>query len=339
MTECCDNPKRFKIAISAGLIGAIVAHAVIFATVERTLPKVEQYLLDTPQTATPEAPPGGINFDSNRYGSPNTLPVNDAARDELKKQILGRRITPYYSPNVQPYRAPNDCPDCPPSAVSPRPAPNVTPNTVPANTKPSNVQPVKTQERYSIELFVTNDQQSQALQQWFKTHSTLTKWTTTCNHNTYTADNPLYKSRYAAIVPPDAFPVVLVTAPNGGHVYAADRYSLPQSAAELVTQISDATKLHQSIMAGNTSPLPAQPQPPVNGQATQHPSPDYIEQCPDGNCTPNDSRFPLLDRLRDKKKDTVEGLLSAIFSPTEFLMQILIVAIGTFIIIYLIRTR
>ena len=325
MTECCDNPKRFKIAISAGLIGAIVAHAIIFATVERTLPKVEQYLLDTPQTATPNAPPGGINFDSNRYGSPNTLPVNDAARDEIKKQILGRRITPYRSPN---------CPDgnCPPN-VQPVPA-----NTVPANTKPSNVQPVKTQERYSIELFVTNDQQSQALQQWFKTHATLQKWTTTCNHNTYTADNPLYKSRYAALVPPDAFPVVLVTAPNGGHVYAADRYVLPQTADSLVTEISDATKLHQSIMAGNTSPLPAQPQPPVGSQPAQHPAPDYMEQCIDGKCPP-DSRFPLLSKLKDKPKDTIEGLLSAIFSPTEFLMQILIVAIGTVIIIYLIKTR
>jgi hypothetical protein len=329
MTECCDNPKRFKIAISAGLIGAIVAHAIIFATVERTLPKVEQYLLDTPQTATPEAPPGGINFDSARYGSPNTLPVNDAARDELKRQILGRRITPYRSPN---------CPDgnCPPNYQ-----PNVQPvpaKTVPSNTKPSNVQPVKTQERYSIELFVANDQQSQALQQWFKTHATLQKWTTTCNHNTYTADNPLYKSRYAALVPPDAFPVVLVTAPNGGHVYAADRYALPQTAAGLVTEISDATKLHQSIMAGNTSPLPAQPQPPVGSQTAQHPAPDYIEQCADGKCPP-DSRFPLLDRLKDKPKDTVEGLLNALFSPAEFLMQILIVAIGTVIIIYLIKTR
>jgi hypothetical protein len=333
MTECCDNPKRFKIALSAGLIAAIIAHAVIFAGVERALPKVEQYLLDTPQTATPAAPPGGLNFDSARYGSPNTLPVNNAARDEIKKQILGRRITPYSTP----YRSPN-CPDgnCPPGTQ-----PNVqpVPNSVPANnTQTSNMQPVKTQERYSIELFVTNDQQSQAMQQWFKTHPTLQKWTTTCNHNTYTADNPLYRSRYAPLIPPDSFPVCLVTAPNGGHVYAADRYALPTTAAALVTAISDATKLHQSIMAGSTSPLPAQPQPPVNGQAAQHPAPDYIEQCADGSCPP-DARFPLLDRLRDRPKDTVEGLLTAIFSPTEFLMQILIIAVGTFIIIYLIKTR
>lgn len=331
MTECCDNPKRFKIAISAGLLAAIFAHAVIFATVERTLPKVEEYLLDSPQTATPAAPPGGINFDSNRYGSPNTLPVNDAARDELKRQILGRRITPYRSPN---------CPDgtCPPGTVPAQPMPNVTPanNTQPK--QPSNLQPVKTQERYSIELFVNNDQQSQSLQSWFKTNSTLQKWTTTCNHNIYDSNNPLYRSRYAALIPPDAFPVCLVTAPNGGHVYAADRYALPTTAAALVTEISDATKLHQSIMAGNNSPLPAQPQPPVGSQATMHPAPDFVEQCKDGSCPP-DSRFPLLDRLRDRPKDSVEGLLNAIFSPTEFLFQILIIAIGTFVIIYLIKTR
>lgn len=334
MTDCCNTPKRFTLALSAGLIVAIVANAIISAGVNRTIPKIEQYLLDTPQTVTPTAPPGGINFDSNRYGSPNTLPVNDAARDEIKKQILGRRITPYYSPNVQPYRVPNNCPDCPPSKQ-----PNVqpVPNNLPPS-KPSNVQPVKTQERYSIELFVTNDQQSQSLQSWFKDNSTLAKWTTTCNHNTYTADNPLYKSRYAPLIPPDAFPVVLVTAPNGGHVYAADRYTLPQTAAALVTEISDATKLHQSIMAGSNSPLPAAPSPPVNAQFAQHPAPDYVEQCADGQCQPGE-RFPLLDRLRDKSQNKAEGLLSLVFNPGQYLIQLGLAVAVVMLIVYIIRTR
>ena len=332
MTDCCNTPKRFTLALSAGLFVAIVVNAMITAGINRTVPKIEQYLLDTPQTVTPTAPPGGINFDSNRYGSPNTLPVNDAARDELKKQILGRRITPYRSPN---------CPDgaCPPGT---QPNAQPVPNSVPNAQQTNNMQPVKTQQRYSIELFVTNDQQSQSLQSWFKENSTLAKWTTTCNHNTYTADNPLYKSRYAPLIPPDAFPVVLVTAPNGGHVYAADRYALPQTAAALVTEISDATKLHQSIMAGSTSPLPAQPSPPVNAQTSQHPAPDYIEQCADGQCPPGE-RFPLLDRLRDKSQNNVEGLLTAIFSPTEFLIQVIVfavlVAAVTILIVYIIRTR
>lgn len=336
MTDCCNTPKRFTLALSAGLFVAILVNAMITAGVNRTVPKIEQYLLDTPQTVTPTAPPGGINFDSNRYGSPNTLPVNDAARDELKRQILGRRITPYYSPNVTPNRVPNNCPDCPPG-TQPRPAP-AQPNVQPNAQTPGNVQPVKTQERYSIELFVTNDQQSQALQSWFKENSTLAKWTTTCNHNTYTADNPLYKSRYAPLIPPDAFPVVLVTAPNGGHVYAADRYALPQTAASLVTEISDATKLHQSIMAGNNSPLPAAPSPPVNAQAATHPAPDYVEQCADGNCTPTD-RFPLLDRLRDKSQNNVEGLLSALFNPGQYLIQLGLAAAVVMLIVYIIRTR
>lgn len=328
MTDCCNTPKRFTLALSAGLFVAIVVNAMITAGINRTVPKIEQYLLDTPQTVTPTAPPGGINFDSNRYGSPNTLPVNDAARDELKKQILGRRITPYRSPN---------CPDgtCPPGT---QPNAQPVPNSVPNAQQPNNMQPVKTQQRYSIELFVTNDQQSQSLQSWFKENSTLAKWTTTCNHNTYTADNPLYKSRYAPLIPPDAFPVVLVTAPNGGHVYAADRYALPQTAAALVTEISDATKLHQSIMAGSTSPLPAQPSPPVNAQTAQHPAPDYIEQCADGNCTPAD-RFPLLDRLRDKSKDNVEGLLSLVFNPGQYLIQLGLAAAVVMLIVYIIRTR
>jgi hypothetical protein len=329
--DSCTDPKRFTLALSVGLFAAILAHALFFGAVQVTIPRVEQYLLDTPQTATPAAPPGGINFDSNRYGSPNTLPVNDAARDELKKQILGRRITPYASPN----RVPN-CPDgnCPPGTVpNAQPMPNVTP----AN-QPNKVQPVKTTPRYSIELFVSSDQQSRALQSWFRDNATLAKWTTTCNHNIYTADNPLYKSRYAALIPADAFPVCLVTAPNGGHVYAADRYALPQNADALVTEISDATKLHQSIMANANNPLPQQPQPPVNAQTAQHPDPDYMEQCADGDCA-TDSRFPLLDRLRNKPKDAVQGLLQAIFSPTEFLMQVLIIAIGTFVIVYLLKTR
>lgn len=329
MTECC-NQKRVKIALSAGLLAAIFAHAVISAGVQRSLPMMEQYILDTPATVTPSAPPGGINFDSARFGSPNTLPVNDAARDELKRQILGRRITPYVSPR---------CPDCPPNQPVPNSQPARPNNTTPAQPA-GNVQPVKTQPRYAIELFVTNDQQSQQLQAWFRDNATLAKWTTTCNFNTYTADNPLYKSRYQPLIPPDAFPVCLVTAPNGGHVYAADRYALPQSAAALVTEISDATKLHQSIINGSTNPLPPQPSPPVNAQSAMHPAPDYIEQCPDGNCTPAE-RWRLFDRDRERRPlgTSVEGLLSALFSPAEFLMQILIVAIGTFVIVYLIRTR
>jgi hypothetical protein len=95
-------------------------------------------------------------------------------------------------------------------------------------------------------------------------------------------------------------------------------------------------------MAGNNSPLPAAPSPPVNAQTSTHPAPDYIEQCADGQCPPSE-RFPLLDRLRDKPKDTVEGLLTAIFSPREFLMQVIVfavlVAVVTILIVYIIRTR
>lgn len=330
MTDCCNTPTRVTLALSAGLLAAMLAQAVIFGIVQRTLPKVEQYLLDTPQTATPDAPPGGINFDTKRYGSPNTLPVNDAARDELKKQILGRRITSYASPN----RVPN-CPDgtCAPSAV-----PQASPATNTQPKQPSNVQPVKTQERYSIELFVATDPQSRAVQSWFRDNATLTKWTTTCNHNIYNADNPLYKARYAALIPADAFPVCLVTAPNGGLVYVADRYTLPQNAEALVTEISDATKLHRSIMANANPSHAPQSQTHGNAQTAQQTDPDYIEPCPDSNCV-TESRFPLLDRLRNKPKDAVEGLLQAIFSPTEFLLQVLIIAIGTFVVVYLIKTR
>lgn len=321
----CQSTKPVKVVISLGLLALALIHACSVVTFDRVVPAFETLILDKSDTVTPSAPAGGINYDSTRFGPMNILPVNDAARDEIKKQLFRR---PVPSTNLRPPPS-AICPDCPPPQ-NPRPAPSPGP---PAT---GETKPVKVSPRYSIELFLSSDSVSQSLRQWFETHETLKRWRQSCNYNEYTPDNGLYRGRYADLIPVAAFPVVLVTGPDGGHVYVTEKNKMPASAAELVTAISEATKLYQSIQQQLTQPLPLVG-PPTQSTAASHPPPDWTEDCSGGNCPPDRLGFLRPNRDSPSNVPQVESLLRWIVRPVDSSATLLLAVCVTAFVIYLLK--
>ena len=303
--NCSSTP--VKIVMSCGLCLCAVIHACTIATVDKVaIPAVENLILDKTETVTPFAPPGGINFDSARFGQVNSLPVNDSARDEIKQQIFGRRIQNQRIPNTA-------CLDCtipqsnpvPFKPPAPTPAPTPTPPAKPTG----EMNPVKVAPRFSIEIFVSDDQQSQEIRKWFANNETLIKWRTTCNFNEYTQNNGLYLGRYSEAIPASSFPVVLVTGPDGGVVCVFDKCTIPSSDATLVKDISEKTKLYQSLQAQLTQPLPLIGPPRTQISSNFHPQPDWIEDCPGGICPPDRLGFLRPNRDSSANVNPAESLL------------------------------
>ncbi len=65
-----------------------------------------------------------------------------------------------------------------------------------------------------------------------------------CEFQVYTADNAIYRTRFADLVPPSQFPVVLFQDETGGHVHAAGRSMIPGSAEELFSDLKHGYTLY-----------------------------------------------------------------------------------------------
>lgn len=192
---------------------------------------------------------------------------------------------------------------------------------------------VPTNQRCSVALFVSTDSQSQALLDWFNKDKYVVEFKTKCNFHAYTRDNPLYKSRYASIIPADQFPAVVFTAPDGGHIYVAARSQLPGSASQLMEAMQSAFHVANKARAqrpANDSEAPALE---VN-------APD----CPDGSCTPadrepfftpesDDARKPLFPFLRQPEKPTVESLIYWLWNPGEAILAVCCTALFLLILL------
>lgn len=313
-----DSKLDVRIFLTIGLIVLSVLHAVTLTTAQRVAPHVERALFDSPSTMAPIAPRGGINFDESRNsgGIVNTLPVNNAARDEIKRQT-----------GSQPY--------CPPCDVNPPQATPVAP------AKPSGMIAKPTTPRYSIEVFVLhNDPLSATVLNWFNTNATLQTWKKSTNHNTYTRDSGLYKTRYANQIPVSSFPVVLVTAPDGGHVYVSDRDTTPGGASELVKAISDAMKIQKQAKEQAQQPKPPPNQDSCFADGRQSLIDAIVTDCPDGNCEPmpREDREPFWRRWRDQSDSQgIEMLGLRLFRPLESMLTLSLVVVLVFGVVYVLR--
>jgi hypothetical protein len=313
------NASRLEVRIflTVGLLIIVLLHAITLTTAQRVAPHIERALFEDASTAAPVSPLGGINFDDGRNsdGIVNTLPVNNAARDEIKRQ------------RQQPY-----CPPCdvnPPQVQPVRPSPAAVP-AAPANAPNMIAKP--TTPRYSIELFVLhNDPLSATVLDWFNTNAMLQKWSKSTNHNTYTRDSAIYKTRFANSIPVGSFPVVLVTAPDGGHVYVADRTTMPAGASALVTAISDATKNQKEAKQK------ARESPAIDNTDGRRSLIEAIAaDCKDGNCEPE--REPFWRRLQGQQEvDPVQGLLRSILRPGETLLTMVLIAVVVVAVVYFVK--
>ena len=203
-----------------------------------------------------------------------------------------------------------------PSNVTPATIPDAIPVIIPPQTLPvaaPSSQPAK--KTYQLALFLGSDAQSKQLLQWFDQDPQLVKLRGACEFQIYTANNTLYRTRYASIVPVDQFPVVLFQDSNGGHVHAAGRAMIPSTASELYSDLRQGHELYkQALQAQKTGALKAR-----GYSWDQAISPAmYLspEDCPDGHCPtePTDTWRPgdrVRDLLFDGARDTRDAMLWA----------------------------
>jgi hypothetical protein len=328
------------------VIAAVHAMAIVAGT--RYAPDIEQIFPGTPKQTSPAK---GINFDSavNSNGVVNTLPVNSSALGEIKRQKWSEITCIECTQNQAQNRTPM--------------APTKTP------TASRSMTPLPTTPRYSIELFVlVNDPRSNQIVTWFEQDKTLRTWRTKTNYSLYSPTSTTYKTRYAQHVPVSSFPAVLVTAPDGGHVYLAANRMIPDLEM-LKKNIGEAVNRHKQL----SNPSPPQPPPLVDlisprpaagrgtgGEGLASHIPDHIvnesqlasmlaeagemlnPDCPDGQCDPSLDRpglldRPLLDRLRDKSTDPVTGLIRSVMRPGENIFLIVIILALVVTLIYFVK--
>lgn len=321
-----------KLKLSIGLLFCVLLHSASQSFFESTIPP----MLEHQAQSMPEIPAGGLRFQSREAGGVGST-VNTAARDEMKQQ--------------QPY-----CIPCDQLQNPARPVPKPMPQPAKPNTPQSlNVTTGKGVEpKYSISLFLrANDALSNQLLGYFNSDPKYSSFVKSFNFQVYTKDSPLYQTRYASIVPVEAFPAMLVADPNGGHVHLIDRSTIPTTAPLLWADISEAVRLQRAII----SKVPAAPAPPPGLPASVGSSaPDTgigsNPNCPDGNCPvdANRDRTTLWDKLfkRDQNSgglfprdspDPVEGLLRMIFRPGETLGVCVLVVVAVFAIVYALKRR
>lgn len=187
--------------------------------------------------------PRSFSFDSieQNIANPNALRVNAAARDEAKRQLQIPQI-----PQVD----------------------------------QAKTQAKPTAKYFNIDLFVGNDQQSQALLAAFNSEP-LKSIAAKCNYQVYAPGDQLYKQRYSQWIPPSQFPAIVMTRYDGGHVYIASKTEIPSTAAAIRSAMQVATEA--SIEASKKADQLAQQTTPVES------SPDF---CIDGNC----KKPPFFDR-------------------------------------------
>ncbi|MGV3483363.1 MAG: hypothetical protein ACO1RT_02965 [Planctomycetaceae bacterium] len=304
-----------RIRFSIGLLFLAVVHALLLALVFTALhgqnirkPAENNWELPATSSGTPSA--------SMLEKLDQPAQVNLQAQGELKQQ--SRAICPPCPPNstviyptivnpriVQPSYVS-------PPIVVPSPSPVIVP---PVRVSPTAPAPQPAKKNYQIALFLGSDAKSSQLLQWFDRDPQLAKLRSSCEFQVYTANNTLYRTRYASLVPTDQFPVVLFQDSSGGHIHAAGRTMIPTTATELYSDLRQGYGLYkQAQQAQKTGALK------TRGYSWDEAiSPAMylsLDDCPDGYCPvePSDTWRPgdrVRDLLFDEARDTRDALIWA----------------------------
>lgn len=298
---CPGGGQRVKVVVSFGLVALVVFAALCVVVGERVAPRIEQSFGLEP--AKQQYTPGGVSYDELRNAPLNTVPVNERAAREVKRQDI-------YCPPCDQVRSPGFS--------------RFVAYADPVITQASGhlPQPVKQQvtvtstpwaAKYSLAIFVGTDQASQRLLDWVNRDPQLSDLRKNVNFQAYTKDNPLYRERYGGVIPVEQFPAVVFTDPRGGHVYVAGSSSIPSTASALYAALRESTQIQQQATRSDPDGI----NPVVQ---------EFDPNCPDGNCKP--SREPLLNpdrerlfpNLRPRNQDPVQSLLYWLWNPGEAIL-------------------
>ncbi len=322
------------LALVTAVVGALAHVALTTAKESVTTPSARK---QTPQITLPRV---SDNYDYLPQPTITAPPINRGALDEIKQQVSGASRTDemktgkwIYNRNTGEYVWCNDCgvPSLLPNQLpsSPRPQPQPTPQPTPAPPLPASPQPMvpsvsPTQlpapKAYELAIFVDGTPRSQELLRWFDTDQSLRNVKAAANYQTYTKDSPLYRTRYASIVPPDSFPAVILQHADGGHIHAAGGNMLPATASQLMDdfrkghdyskQVRESDRqmtglIGQYRYSWDRMITPSmQLSPSILAQAASD-----QEECVDGNCDrrPGGNIFDRVDRAHNQAIAWVSG--------------------------------
>lgn len=231
-----------KVTISFGLLAMVALHAILLRA-----PLPLMHLQDNA--------PRSFSFDSieQNIANPNALRVNAAARDEAKRQLPVCLPCAQLQPQLQSQQLP------------------------PVDQAKTQAKPAA--KYFNIDLFVSSDQQSQALLQAFNSDP-LKSVAAKCNFQVYSPGDQLYKQRYSQWIPVSQFPAIVMTRYDGGHVYIASKSEIPSTVAGIRSAMQTATEA--AIKADELS----------KQFAKQSNSNEKSPDCIDGNC----KKPPFFDR-------------------------------------------
>lgn len=274
----CKQGHPVRVVVSVGLVALALFLAVCVVVFERVAPRIENGLGITPVEQIQQ--PGGISYDTLKNAPLNQLPVNEQANREVKKQ----------------------------TGANPSPTP-ANPNTK------VDVTSVPTSRRCSVALFVGTDAQSTALLDWFNRDADCVRLRANVNFQTYTKDNPLYRERYASVIPVDQFPAIVFSDELGGHIYVAGRSTLPPTASQLLGDMKTALDTQRKAREQSVDQV----------ETIEGTDPN----CPDGSCRPadrepflNPERLPLFPNLRPDRQPAPESLLYWLMNPGEAVLAL-----------------
>jgi hypothetical protein len=296
--------QRVKVVVSFGLVALVIFAALCVVVGERIAPRIEQSLgIEQPRQ---QYTPGGVSYDELRNAPLNTVPVNEKASREIKRQDSSCPPCNAAQSGLSPFVTYS------PSVITQAGFESHLPQPTPAQQQP-NLVATPVAPKYSLAVFVGTDAASNQLLDWVNRDPQLSELRKGVNFQAYTKDNPLYKERWSAVIPADQFPAIVFADPRGGHVYVAGSSTLPTSARSLYSALKEATEIQQRVARSDSEIL---------GPSVQ----EFDPNCPDGNCKPgrepflNPDRQPLFPNLRPHNQNPVESLLYWIWNPGEALL-------------------
>lgn len=159
-----------------------------------------------------------------------------------------------------------------------------------------------TKKKYQVLLFLDRSEKSIQMAQWFTDDAQLLQLRAASDFQVYSADNALYRARFAAIVPANQFPVILFQDATGGHIHAAGRNMIPDTAAELWADIAAGELLYRQAKSGDVQMSGAIKSKGYSWDDQISPTMSLSSaDCPDGQCPSADTSWRPLDRLRPNR--------------------------------------
>lgn len=326
-----------RIKLSAGLLVVALLHAVaivgMFEAVHRSPQASDQPLPWTVPVQRSEEPSIG------KLTEPAT--VNLHAQGEVKQQCIDCTPT-YVRPAPRIIRpAPTYVPPSPtivlPTPTYVQPAPTLPASLPSILVQPTNTNSQPSAKEYQLVLFVGSDSKSQQLLDWFNRDPRLQAMRKSCEFQVFTASNPIYKARFAADVPVEQFPVVLLQDKNGGHIHAAGHSMIPSTIEALYADFRKGFELYQQArQAQKTGAIKSRG---YSWDAAISPTMQLQPgDCPDGFCPePSQDAWQPGQRIRDllfdKSRDTRDALLwtSGSEIATVVLLGVAVVLLGIII--------